>query len=205
MLAWGSTSPAAGHALLVSADMVEGNRAIGLRSFIVLDHGFRAGRAYGARGPPSAVLLDRERKIASELAVGVPAVGAARHRAASESVCKPPCERAEVYSDRFDGLIGLEAPWPEWPRSSSAGRRSRREVECLVCFAALPGDETCLAIALSEDQRCPEDRCGDGTCPDPAGRCDDAGSPWGPVTGEHQLMPRLPWEGCIPPLGSKRT
>jgi hypothetical protein len=43
---------------------------MGLSSTIVLDEGFSAGRAFGASGTPSGVLVDAEGKIASELAVG---------------------------------------------------------------------------------------------------------------------------------------
>jgi hypothetical protein len=41
---------------------------------VVLDQPFSGGRAFGAPGTPSAVLVDSEGKIASELAVGGPAV-----------------------------------------------------------------------------------------------------------------------------------
>ena len=43
---------------------------MGLSSTIVLDEGFSAGRAFGASGTPSGVLVDPEGKIASEVAVG---------------------------------------------------------------------------------------------------------------------------------------
>ena len=46
------------------------NREQGLKSPIVLDSGFSVGRAFGASGTPSAVLVDAEGKIASGLAVG---------------------------------------------------------------------------------------------------------------------------------------
>jgi hypothetical protein len=47
---------------------------MGLSSTVVLDQQFAVGRAFGASGPPSAVLVDSEGKIASEVAVGAPAV-----------------------------------------------------------------------------------------------------------------------------------
>jgi methylamine dehydrogenase accessory protein MauD len=60
--------------LVVSQGTVEANKAMGFRSPVVLDQTFDAGRAFGARGTPSAVLVDRKGNVASELAVGAPAV-----------------------------------------------------------------------------------------------------------------------------------
>jgi peroxiredoxin len=60
--------------LVVSAGTEEANKEMGLRSPVVLDQPFEAGRAFGAAGTPSAVLVDEEGKIASEVAVGAPAV-----------------------------------------------------------------------------------------------------------------------------------
>ena len=60
--------------LVVSTGSIEANRALGLTSPTVLDEGFNVGRAYGAGGTPSAVLVDAEGKIASEVAVGAPGV-----------------------------------------------------------------------------------------------------------------------------------
>jgi len=68
---------------VVSSGDPERNRAMGLRSTVALDPNFSVGQAFGARGTPSAVLLDAEGKIASPLATGGPAVlalaGAAQH------------------------------------------------------------------------------------------------------------------------------
>ncbi len=47
---------------------------MGLHSPVVLDQEFATGRAFGARGTPSAVLIDGEGRIASPLAVGAPNV-----------------------------------------------------------------------------------------------------------------------------------
>jgi peroxiredoxin/UPF0716 family protein affecting phage T7 exclusion len=73
--------------LVVSSGSIEENRALELRSTIVLDEGFTIGKAFGARGTPSAVLVDGEGRIASTVGVGardvlalagvIPAVGAA--------------------------------------------------------------------------------------------------------------------------------
>jgi hypothetical protein len=47
---------------------------MGLGSPVVLDQQFAIGSAFGASGTPSAVLVDEKGKVASELAVGAPAV-----------------------------------------------------------------------------------------------------------------------------------
>jgi peroxiredoxin len=60
--------------LVVSAGTEEANREMGLTSPVLLDQDFAAGRAFGASGTPSAVLVDAEGKVASEVAVGAPAV-----------------------------------------------------------------------------------------------------------------------------------
>jgi peroxiredoxin/uncharacterized membrane protein YphA (DoxX/SURF4 family) len=60
--------------LVVSAGSQEANREQGLSSTVVLDQNFATGRAFGASGTPSAVLVDTEGKVASGVAVGAPAV-----------------------------------------------------------------------------------------------------------------------------------
>jgi peroxiredoxin len=60
--------------LVVSTGTVEANEAMALRSPVVLDPDFSIGRAFGASGTPSAVVIDTDGKIASEVAVGAPAV-----------------------------------------------------------------------------------------------------------------------------------
>jgi len=60
--------------VLVSTGSVESNREQGLSSTILLDQGFNTGRAFGASGTPSAVLIDARGKLASDVAVGAPAV-----------------------------------------------------------------------------------------------------------------------------------
>ncbi len=47
---------------------------MGLSSTVLLDQQFAVGSAFGASGTPSAVLVDEEGKVASEVAVGAPAV-----------------------------------------------------------------------------------------------------------------------------------
>jgi peroxiredoxin len=60
--------------LVVSAGTEETNREQGLSSTVVLDRNFAVGRAFGASGTPSAVLVDAEGKVASNIAVGAPAI-----------------------------------------------------------------------------------------------------------------------------------
>ena len=73
--AWESGKPeGAPNLLVVSTGEAEQNREQGLTSPIVLDAGFSVGRAFGASGTPSAVLVGADGKIASGLAVGGPTV-----------------------------------------------------------------------------------------------------------------------------------
>src|SRR5215212_5166172 len=73
--AWEADKPEdAPNLLVVSTGEVEANREQGLASPVVLDSGFNVGRAFGASGTPSAVLVGADGKIASGLAVGGPTV-----------------------------------------------------------------------------------------------------------------------------------
>jgi peroxiredoxin len=69
-----SSTEDAPRLVLVSAGSEEANREMGLTSPVLLDQQFATGRAFGASGTPSAVLVDAEGKVASEVAVGAPAV-----------------------------------------------------------------------------------------------------------------------------------
>jgi methylamine dehydrogenase accessory protein MauD len=60
--------------LVVSAGTEEANRQMGLSSTVVLDQQFSTGQAFGAAGTPSAVLVDAEGRVASEIGVGAQAV-----------------------------------------------------------------------------------------------------------------------------------
>jgi peroxiredoxin len=72
---WEATSPEDAPSLVVvSAGSEEANREMELTSPVLLDQQFATGRAFGASGTPSAVLVDAEGKVASEVAVGAPAV-----------------------------------------------------------------------------------------------------------------------------------
>ena len=72
---WESNAPKyAPRLLVVSAGSEEANKEMGLSSPVLLDQQFATGRAFRASGTPSAVLVDAEGKVASEVAVGAPAV-----------------------------------------------------------------------------------------------------------------------------------
>jgi thiol-disulfide isomerase/thioredoxin len=72
---WEANRPAdAPNLLIVSTGTVEANAAQGIQSTIVLDQNFATGRKFGARGTPSAVLIDADGTIATPVAVGGPAV-----------------------------------------------------------------------------------------------------------------------------------
>jgi peroxiredoxin len=82
--AWEAKPPmGAPKLLVVSTGTAEANKAMGLRSKVVLDQDFTVGRRFGADGTPVAVLVDAEGNIASDLAAGAPAVlalaGASSH------------------------------------------------------------------------------------------------------------------------------
>jgi methylamine dehydrogenase accessory protein MauD len=72
---WEARAPEdAPRLLVVSAGSEEANREMGLTAPVLLDQQFATGRAFGASGTPSAVLVDAEGKVASEVAVGAPGV-----------------------------------------------------------------------------------------------------------------------------------
>jgi peroxiredoxin len=72
---WEASPPAdAPKLLVISTGEAERNREQGLKSPVVIDSGFSVGRAFGASGTPSAVLVGADGKIASGLAVGGPTV-----------------------------------------------------------------------------------------------------------------------------------
>jgi methylamine dehydrogenase accessory protein MauD len=73
--AWEAEPPhGAPKLLVVSTGSLERNRALGLRSPVLLDGGFTIGPKFGIHGTPMAVLVDTEGRIASEIAAGAPAV-----------------------------------------------------------------------------------------------------------------------------------
>lgn len=70
--------------LLVSTGSVADNEAMGLTSEIALDQSFATGRAFGTSGTPSGILVDRDGKVASGLAVGAPDVMALANTPANQ-------------------------------------------------------------------------------------------------------------------------
>jgi peroxiredoxin len=60
--------------LFVSTGMEEANWQMGLASTVVLDQWFSVGQTFGASGTPSALLMDAEGRVASEVVVGAPAI-----------------------------------------------------------------------------------------------------------------------------------
>jgi thiol-disulfide isomerase/thioredoxin len=56
--------------LIISSGSAAANRAQGLRSLVLLDHDSGAGSVLGSAGTPSAVLVDENGRIASDVSVG---------------------------------------------------------------------------------------------------------------------------------------
>ena len=62
--------PDAPRLLLISTGSPDANREQGLTAPILLDEGFATGHSYGAKGTPSAILIDAQGNVASSLVVG---------------------------------------------------------------------------------------------------------------------------------------
>ena len=77
--------PGAPRLVLVSRGSADDNAAHGLQAPIALDQSFKTGSAFGVGGTPSGLLIDRQGKVASSLAVGAPAVMALAARDGVES------------------------------------------------------------------------------------------------------------------------
>jgi peroxiredoxin len=60
--------------VVIATGTADANRAMGLESPVLLDQTFGVARQFGASGTPSAVLIDADGKVASEMAVGAPAI-----------------------------------------------------------------------------------------------------------------------------------
>lgn len=82
-------SPEVPQLILVSSGSSEANRAMGLRSPVLLDSGGGVARAFGSSGTPSAVLLDSENRIASTMGVVAPEVLALARLSLNLSVFTP--------------------------------------------------------------------------------------------------------------------
>jgi len=72
---WEKNKPeGAPRVILVSSGSVEDNRAMALKSTVLLDQNFQAGQAFGAQGTPMGIMIDANGHIASEVAAGAPGV-----------------------------------------------------------------------------------------------------------------------------------
>jgi hypothetical protein len=60
--------------IVISSGDEESMRAEGFAAPVLLDPDWSAGRAFGARGTPSAVMLDPDGRVSSELLVGSEAI-----------------------------------------------------------------------------------------------------------------------------------
>ena len=60
--------------VVISTGSAEANREHRFRSPVLLDRSFGAGRVFGATGTPSALVIDEEGTVASDVGVGAPAV-----------------------------------------------------------------------------------------------------------------------------------
>ena len=67
-------SPEMAQLLIVSSGSVDQNRGLDLRFPIIIDTGFAIGQSFGVRGTPSAVLVDEQGMIVSDVVAGAPAV-----------------------------------------------------------------------------------------------------------------------------------
>jgi peroxiredoxin len=66
--------PEAPMLVVVSTGTIEENRAMGLRSQVLIDDDFKAATAFGATGTPAGVLIDVTGRIASKVTAGAQAV-----------------------------------------------------------------------------------------------------------------------------------
>ena len=60
--------------VVISSGPLEAGRHVGFRATVLVDPSFSSGRLFGAAGTPSAVVLDEQGRVASDVVVGAPAV-----------------------------------------------------------------------------------------------------------------------------------
>src|SRR4029453_18437861 len=110
--AWESDRPEnAPKLLVVSTGDVERNREQGFSSPVIIDSGFNVGRAFGASGTPSAVLVGADGKIASGLAVGGPTViSLLRNEAPSNLLDPSAAEEPDAPAAPRGVPVGAKAP-----------------------------------------------------------------------------------------------
>src|SRR5215207_2561187 len=113
---WESDKPeGAPNLLVVSTGEVEGNRELGLSSPVILDSGFTVGRAFGASGTPSAVLVGADGEIASGLAVGGPTVISLLRNEAPTLLDPSTADEADAPSAPRGIPVGRKAPKVQLP------------------------------------------------------------------------------------------
>ena len=109
---WEANPPkGAPQLMVVSSGTVDANREVGLKSRIALEEGFQTGRLFGASGTPSAVLVDAKGRIASEVAVGSPAVMAlARNEAPPPAAAPTPPQQQAPKVNLGDAAPEIKLP-----------------------------------------------------------------------------------------------
>jgi peroxiredoxin len=205
------TLPGAPQPLIVSTGTAEANQAMGLRSPIVLDEAFTAGRTFGVTGTPSAVLIDAQGHVASTVAVGAAAI---LTLAAGSNASPPPPDKP----------VRLAQPSPSQLLATPMPRRgSLRLLASAVAGALLPGFVPRRALGQTS---CPPpgspgdtQACSvlDGTqtrivcCPQESVCCPSGGLnaccpiiEWPPGSGTHVPLvccgtQQLSGPGCCPP------
>jgi len=110
---------------VVSTATVESNRALGLRSTIVLDPGFTVGPRYGVQGTPSAVLVDGDGRLAASAAVGAFAIFAL-----AGQVVSPDAVDADPARVQVDAGVP-PTPLPELPADANPVRQGCAQEEPL--------------------------------------------------------------------------
>ena len=87
---WEERPPAdAPRLLVISTGTVEANRAQGLQAPVLLDQNFSVGPRFGVGGTPSAVLVDADGKLASQVGIGAAGVWALAGGVPSPSSSNP--------------------------------------------------------------------------------------------------------------------
>ena len=124
---WEAKAPKNAPSLLVvSTGTVEANKAQGLKSTMVLDQGFNVGRSFGAGGTPSAVLVDKDGKIASDVAVGSPNVLALANGEDPAKVDAGAAEQAPRGAKKGEAAPAFELPDLDGNNVSLAGQKGKK-------------------------------------------------------------------------------
>lgn len=89
--------------VVISSGSLEANHAQGFSCQVLLDPHFACGQAFGASGTPSAVVIDEDGRVASEVAGGAPAVFALAGRAANPATSSLLIESSQPLSQTYHG------------------------------------------------------------------------------------------------------